>query len=131
MRLRIAAACAAIGTLLCVGLEPATAETMATPVLNTAIEGMPDTEANIVLFDVDPGWKTDHHIHPGQLFVYMLEGTLHLDIDGQEPIDYTAGEAFYELPNVGMTGANMSTTERAKFVVFQFGATGAPLMVSQ
>lgn len=131
MRLRRVAACAAVGTLLGVGLTSAAAETMTTPVLNTTIEGMPNTEANIVLFDVDPGWKTDHHIHPGQLFVYMLEGTLHLEVDGKDPVDYSAGEAFYELPNLGMVGGNLSTTERAKFIVFQFGEAGQPLMVAQ
>jgi quercetin dioxygenase-like cupin family protein len=131
MTLRIVAACAALGALLGVTLTPAAAETMATPVLNTTIEGMPNTEANIVLFDVDPGWKTDHHIHPGQLFVYMLEGALRLEVDGKEPVDYSAGEAFYELPNLGMVGGNLSTTERAKFIVFQFGEAGQPLMVAQ
>ena len=104
---------------------------MATPVLNTAIEGMPNTEANIVLFDVDPGWKTDHHIHPGQLFVYIMEGGLRLEVDGQEPAEYVAGEGFYELPNIGMVGGNLSATERAKFIVFQFGEAGKPLMVAQ
>lgn len=92
---------------------------------------MPNTEAKILLFDVDPGWKTDHHIYPGQLFVYILEGTLQLDVDGAEPAVYTAGEAFYELPNLGMVGSNLSTTERAKFVVFQFGEAGQPLMIAQ
>jgi quercetin dioxygenase-like cupin family protein len=131
MTIRIVAACAAAGAVLGVAMTPAVAETMATPVLNTAIEGMPNTEANIVLFDVDPGWKTDHHIHPGQLFVYIMEGGLRLEVDGQEPAEYVAGEGFYELPNLGMVGGNLSATERAKFIVFQFGEAGKPLMVAQ
>ncbi len=131
MTIRIVAACAAVGAVLGVAKTPAVAETMATPVLNTAIEGMPNTEANIVLFDVDPGWKTDHHIHPGQLFVYIMEGGLRLEVDGQEPAEYVAGEGFYELPNIGMVGGNLSATERAKFIVFQFGEAGKPLMVAQ
>ncbi len=131
MRLRIGAACAAVSAILGAALSPAAAETMTTPVLNTVIKGMPDTEANIVVFDIDPGWKTEHHIHPGQLFVYILEGGLRLEIDGRDPVEYSAGEAFYEEPNLGMVGSNVSATERAKFVVFQFGETGQPLMVAQ
>ncbi|MBD3679007.1 MAG: cupin domain-containing protein [Rhodobacteraceae bacterium] len=111
--------------------SPASAENMVNPVLKTMLEEMPNTEANVVVFDVDPGWKTDHHIHPGQLFVYVMEGGLRLDVDGQEPVVYRAGEAFYEVPNLGMIGANVSATERAKFVVFQFGEPGKPLMVPQ
>lgn len=131
MKLGIGAACAAAGSFLVFAMSPAAAENMTTPVLNTTIEGMPDTEANIVLFDVDPGWKTDHHIHPGQLFVYMLEGGLRLEIDGQDPVEYSAGQAFYEQPNLGMVGSNVSATDRAKFIVFQFGGAGQPLMVPQ
>ena len=131
MTIRIVAACAAVGAVLGVATTPVAAETMATPVLNTAIQGMPNTEANVVLFDVDPGWKTDHHIHPGQLFVYIMEGGLRLEVDGQEPVEYSAGDAFYEVPNLGMVGSNLSATERAKFIVFQFGEAGQPLMVAQ
>lgn len=131
MRRHLFTACAAGAAYLAVALVPAAAETAITPVLRTAIQGMPNMEANVVLFDVDPGWKTPYHIHPGQLFVYVLEGTLHLEVDGAEPVDYNAGEAFYELPNLGMTGSNLSTTERAKFVAFQFGEAGQPLMVAQ
>lgn len=90
---------------------------------------MPGTEGLIVLVDVDPGWVAGHHIHPGYLFGYMLEGTLRQEVDGKEPVEYSAGQAFYEPSNVGMIGANASATERAKFIVFQFGEEGKPLMV--
>lgn len=129
MTKRITAACAAAALALGAGLAPASAETTTTPALKTMLEGMPNTEANVVLFDVDPGWKTEHHYHPGQLFVYVMEGTLHVEVDGEEPRDYSAGEAFYETPNVSMVGSNASTTDRAKFVVFQFGEPGKPIMV--
>ncbi|MEH6836525.1 MULTISPECIES: cupin domain-containing protein [Falsihalocynthiibacter] len=131
MKRPIITAFTAFAIHLALTLAPVSAETVITPVLTTPIEGMPDTEAKVLLFDVDPGWKTDHHIHPGQLFVYILEGGLRLEVDGAEPVDYAAGEAFYELPDLGMTGANLSATERAKFVVFQFGEAGSPLMVAQ
>lgn len=121
----------AVTALISCTFAPAAAETTLTPVLTAPIQGMPNTEAKIILFDVDPGWKTDHHIHPGQLFVYVLEGALKLDVDGAEPAVYSAGEAFYEIPNLGMVGANLSATERARFVVFQFGESGQPLMIAQ
>lgn len=117
--------------LCAIPLSPALAETTLTPVLTIPIQGMPNTEAKILMFDVDPGWKTDHHIHPGHLFVYILEGSLQLDVDGSDPVVYSVGEAFYELPDLGMVGSNFSTSDRAKFVVFQFGEAGKPLMIAQ
>ena len=131
MKRNIVNACAASAVAVGMLFAPtvSAAETMTTPVLKTMLEDMPNTEAVVVLFDVEPGWATDHHFHPGHLFVYMLEGTLRLEVDGQEPVEYHAGEAFYELPNVGMVGTNASAMERAKFVVFQFGEVGKPIMV--
>ena len=131
MALRLTARFAA--AVIMVGLvhSPAFAETTLKEVLNTMLEEMPNTEGKVVVVDADPGWKTPHHIHPGQLFVYVLEGGLRLEVDGESPVEYKAGEAFYEVPNVGMSGANISTSERAKFVVFQFGEPGKPLMVEQ
>lgn len=110
---------------------PALAESKVTPMLKKMLEGVADKEANVVLFDVDPGWVTAHHIHPGELFVYVLEGGLRLEVDGQEAVEYRAGEVFYEVPNIGMVGSNLSTTERAKFIVFQVGEPGKPIMIAQ
>jgi quercetin dioxygenase-like cupin family protein len=107
------------------------AETVATPVLKAMVEGMPSTEANIVSFDIDPGWQTDHHIHPGHVFVYVIEGAIQIDVDGHDPVALSAGDAIYELPNTGMVGRNASATERAKIVVFQFGEAGQPLTIAQ
>jgi quercetin dioxygenase-like cupin family protein len=131
MTQRLVVTCAALVSMAGFAYSPALAENVVMPALKTMLEGMPDTEANVVMFDVDPGWKTDHHIHPGQLFVYVLEGGLRLEVDGKEPEEYRAGEAFYEVPNLGMVGANISTAERAKFIVFQFGEPGKPIMVPQ
>lgn len=130
MKRQTSAALAAIVTSAALSLAPAMADTTADPVLKTLLDGMPDTEANIVVYDVEPGWKTDHHYHPGHVFVYVLEGTLRIDVDGQEPAEYTAGQAFYELPNVSMIGSNAGAEERAKFIVFQVGEAGKPLMIS-
>lgn len=124
------AACAALGVALTLTHAPAAADSVSEPVLKTELDGMPGTEANIVVFDVDPDWETDHHFHPGHVFVYVVEGTVKIDIDGEDPVEYGPGEAFYERPNVSMVGSNASTTDRAKIVVFQIGEAGKPLMVS-
>jgi len=102
-----------------------------TPLLKQEIQGMENMEANIALFEVDPGFETERHIHPGHVFVYVLEGTIEIDAEGEDPVRVSAGEAAYELPNLPMVGRNTSSTEGARFVLFQVGEAGKPLMVDQ
>lgn len=130
MTKRILAACAAAALAFGAGLAPVSAETTSKTALQTQLKGMPDSEAHVVVFDVDPGWQTDQHHHPGHVFVYVLEGTIGIEVEGQQPREFDAGEAFYEEPGVSMVGINKSADERAKFVVFQFGEAGKPIMVA-
>ena len=110
----------------------ALADEQITPLLKQNLEGMDGTEANVVLFEVEPGFETERHIHPGHVFIYVLEGTIEIDLEGRdEPIRIAAGEAAYEPANTPMVGRNASSTEGARFVVFQVGEAGEPLMVAQ
>ena len=102
-----------------------------TQILKTELEGEQGREANIVRFDVEPGWEAARHIHPGHVFVYVTEGSIEIDVEGQEPKTVSADEAFYELPDKPMVARTASTTEGASFIVFQVGPTGEPLMVAQ
>ena len=103
-----------------------------TPLLKQSLEGMDGMEANVVLFNVEPGFETERHIHPGHLFIYVLEGEIEIDVEGQdEPIRIAAGKAAYEPANTPMVGRNASSTEGARFVVFQVGKAGEPLMIAK
>jgi quercetin dioxygenase-like cupin family protein len=102
-----------------------------TPVLKTELSGMDGKEANIALVDVAPGFKTERHIHPGHVFVYVLEGEIVIDIEGADPVTVSAGQAIHELPDMPMVGGNASSTDGARFIMFQVGESGKPLMVAQ
>ena len=110
---------------------PAFSAEKITPVLKQKLEGMENMEANIVLFEVEPGFATERHLHPGHVFVYVLEGVIEMDVEGSEPVRVSAGAAAYEIPNQPMVGRNASSTEGARFVVFQVGDAGKELMVAQ
>lgn len=71
------------------------------------------------------------HIHPGHVFVYVTEGAIEIAVEGEEPRTISAGEAVYELPDKPMIGRTAGTEEGAKFIVFQVGQSGEPLMVAQ
>jgi len=101
------------------------------PLLTTALEGTDGLEVNILAIEAGPGFETERHLHPGHVFVYVIEGAVEIDVDGQEPVTINAGEAVYETPNQPMIGRNVSATEGARIVVFQVGKTGEPLEVPQ
>jgi quercetin dioxygenase-like cupin family protein len=97
--------------------------------LNTPLAGIAGKEANIVLFDVGPGWKLGNHSHPGHIFVYMLEGSLKIEVEGEPTHVLSPGDVLYEIPDRNMVGSNVSSTEGRKFLVFQVGDIGKPLTV--
>lgn len=117
------------GTTLAATNAAAQAET--TQVLKTELQGEEGREANIVRFEVGPDWETERHIHPGHLFVYVTEGAIEVAVEGKEPQTVSAGDAFYEMPDNPMVARTVSTEDGAKFIVFQVGRTGEPLMVAQ
>lgn len=104
-------------------------EAETTSVLQTELMGEQGREANIVAFDVEPGWETRRHIHPGHVFVYVTEGTIDVDVEGEDLRTVSAGEAFYELPDKPMVARTASADDGARFIVFQVGPTGEPIMV--
>lgn len=104
-------------------------EAHTTKVLNAELVGESGTEANIVEFEVEPGWRTERHIHPGHVFVHVTEGTIEVDVEGEPLRTVSAGEAFYELPDKPMIARTAGSDEGARFTVFQIGPTGEPIMV--
>ena len=93
------------------------------------LAGIDGKEANVVLFDVGPDWKIPNHFHPGHIFVYVLEGSIKIKVDGQPKQILAAGEVVYEIPNQNMVASNISSAEGAKILIFQVGDIGEPLTV--
>jgi quercetin dioxygenase-like cupin family protein len=65
------------------------------------------------------------------VFVYVLEGSVVMQVKGGKEITLTPGQSFYEGPaDVHTVSRNASKTKPAKFVVFFVKDKGAPLLVS-
>ena len=74
-----------------------------------------------------PGGVVGRHYHPGPELVYVLEGTLILEPDGQPPVTLKAGESSH-MPATHIHNAkNASATEPVKVMVFLVGEKGQPL----
>ena len=93
-----------------------------------ALAGVDGKTVIIKHFTVPAGFVGGKHYHPGNVFVYVLEGALDV-ITENGVLTVGAGELYPEVPGLEMLGKNSSTTAPAKFVVFQVGETGKPMMV--
>jgi quercetin dioxygenase-like cupin family protein len=96
--------------------------------LKAPLTGEPGREVDIRIYTFAPGTVLPWHIHPdGHEFVYQLEGTLTLEIEGKPTREVKAGEAVYVPPNVVHRGSNRSATEPAKLHVVRVKPKDKPL----
>ncbi len=100
-----------------------------TSLLKTTLPGMEGKEVNIVHISVPPGFVTEKHFHPGHVFIYVLEGAVTIEMEGEAPIKLGPGDVLHEAPNRSMVGKNLSSTHGAELVVFQIGDKDKPLAV--
>ena len=101
-----------------------------TELLRTSLTDLRDKEMHVWIGEVAPGAATGRHIHPTPRFVYVVEGAVVLEIEGQPPQTYKAGQAFVEMPNVVHNFKNASTSEPAKALGFQYAGIGQPLQAA-
>jgi len=77
-----------------------------------------------------PGASDPIHRHNAHAFVYVLEGSIVMQVRGGKEITLTPGQSFYEGPNdIHTVGRNASTTKPAKFIVVLLKDKGAPVLV--
>ena len=131
MNRKILALFAVVAVFSFVGMQGAAAQdkTAITKLMNMPLDGMAGQEANVVLFEVAPGWTIANHSHPGHIFVYMLQGSIKIEVEGQPAEVLAPGDVLYELPGRNMVANNISSTKGAKFLVFQVGEIGKPVTV--
>ena len=103
-------------------------EAKATPLLSKDVIGVPGKELLMLTVEYLPGGATMPHRHDAQVFVYVLQGAIVMQVDGKEPVTLKAGDTFYENPtDVHRKSANASATEPAKFLVFMVKDKGKPV----
>ena len=84
----------------------------------------------MMIVDYPPGSVDPIHRHNAHAFVYVLEGTIVMQVKGGKEVTLKPGQTFYEGPDdIHVVGRNGSKTEPAKFVVFLVKKKGAPVLV--
>jgi quercetin dioxygenase-like cupin family protein len=95
--------------------------------LTKELVGNPGKEVLMSTVTYPPGGASPPHRHDAQVFVYVLEGELIMQVQGGPKLTLKPGETFYESPSdVHSVSANASQTAPAKFLVFIIKDKGAP-----
>ena len=105
-------------------------EAKVTPLLSKDLTNLPGKEGLMITVEYPPGSSDPIHRHNAHAFVYVLEGTIVMQVRGGKEVTLTPGQTFYEGPDdVHVVGRNASQTKPAKFVVFLVKDKGAPVLV--
>jgi quercetin dioxygenase-like cupin family protein len=87
-------------------------------------------EGLMITVEYPPGGSDPVHRHDAHALVYVLEGSIVMQLKGGEEVTLTPGQTFYEGPDdVHVVGRNASSTKPAKFLVFLVKNKGAPVLV--
>jgi len=105
-------------------------EAKVTPLMSKDLMNLPGKEGLMVMVEYPPGNVDPIHRHNAHGFIYLLEGSIVMQVKGGKEITLTPGQTFYEGPDdVHVVGRNASQTKPAKFVVFFVKDKGAPVVV--
>jgi quercetin dioxygenase-like cupin family protein len=105
-------------------------EAKVTQLMSKDLKECPDKEGLMITVEYPPGSKDPIHRHNAHGFIYVLEGSIVMQVRGGKEVTLTAGQTFYEGPDdVHVVGRNASQTKPAKFVVFFVKDKGAPILV--
>ena len=105
-------------------------EAKVTPLMSKDLAEFPGKEGVMITVVYPPGASDPVHRHNAYAFLYVLEGSVVMQLKGGKEITLKPGQTFYEGPNdIHAVGRNASNTKPAKFVVFLVKDKGAPLLV--
>ena len=101
-----------------------------TPLLSKDLTDLPGKEGVMITVEYPPGASDAIHRHNADVFVYVLEGSIVMQVRGGKEVTLTPGQTFYEGPSdVHVVSRNASETKPAKFVVLLIKDKGTPILV--
>jgi quercetin dioxygenase-like cupin family protein len=117
--------------LLCLLTGTAMAqEPKVTSLMSKDLTENPGREVLVITVEHAPGGSSAIHRHDAHAFVYVLEGSVVMQLKGGQQVTLAPGQTFYEgLDDVHVVDRNASVTKPAKFLVFLVKNKGAPALV--
>ncbi|MGO4504060.1 MULTISPECIES: cupin domain-containing protein [unclassified Dyella] len=109
--------------------SPAAPQAQVSDLMTKALKDYPGKEGKMILVTYPPGSVDPVHRHFAHAFVYVLEGSIVMSLNGGKEVTLGPGQTFYEGPEDKHTvGRNASTTQPAKFVVFLLKDQNKPIL---
>ncbi len=122
------AAAFGVGSAMAATAEPK--EAKLTELMSKDLTNLPGKEGLMLLIEYPPGSTDPIHRHNAHGFIYVLEGSIVMQVRGGKEVTLTPGQTFYEGPeDVHVIGRNASHTKPAKFIVVFVKDKGAPVLV--
>src|SRR5690348_16317605 len=120
---RILLVCFLSGTLMA-------QEAKVTELMSKDLPEYPGKEGLMILVEYPPGSSDPVHRHNADAFLYVLEGSVVMQVKGGKEVTLTPGQTFYEGPNdIHIVGRNASSNKPAKFLVFLVKDKDAPVLI--
>jgi|SRR5215475_13371818 quercetin dioxygenase-like cupin family protein len=116
--------------LLCLMTGAVTAqETKVTPIMSKDLTDYPGKEVLMIIVEYAPGGADPVHVHNAYGFIYVLEGSVVMQVKGGKQVTLTPGQTWYEGPDdIHVVGRNASNAKPAKFLAFLIKEKGAPVL---
>ena len=130
MRYRRAAQSALVGMFCLLAASAMAEDGKVNPILTKDLTGLAGKEGTMLMVDYGPGGSSARHKHNAHTFVYVLEGSIVMQVEGGKEVTLSSGQTFYESPtDIHSVSKNASDTQPAKFVVFMVKEKGVPLVI--
>ena len=125
LRLFVSATVGLLGTL------PVAAEDAnVTPLMQKDLPNYPGKEGLMISVEYKPGGSSPIHKHDANAFVYVLEGSIVMQVKGEKEVTLSPGETYYESPtDIHLVSRNASTSKPAKFIVVLLKNKDAPVVM--
>src|SRR5262249_2419614 len=105
-------------------------EAKVTELFSKDLPECPGKEGLMITVEYPPGSVDPIHRHPGHGFIYVLEGSIIMQVRGGQEVTHTPGQTVYEGPKyVNVVVRNASQSKPAKFVLFWVNDKGAPVFI--
>src|SRR5262245_50195851 len=97
--------------------------------LSKDLAGVPGKELSMITVEYPPGGSTPAHTHHAQAMLYVLEGSIVMQVRGGAPVTLMPGQTWYEgSDDVHVVSRNASNSAPAKYLVFMMKEKGAPIL---
>jgi quercetin dioxygenase-like cupin family protein len=105
-------------------------EAIVKSLMSKDLKDFPGKEGLLIAVEYPPGATDPIHRHNAHAFVYVLEGSIVMQLKGGKEVTLKPGQTFYEGPDdVHIVGRSADKSKPAKFVVFLVKDKNAPVFV--